>query len=215
MAVGNPIILAALTGLTQSTLGHYLELGNNSQELLEVTAGHTVAIRFLPYDIEIFLCPTKTNVQVLSYLSTPPDTIISGSLSAFTRLGLGGIAAESLQPGDIVIQGNVDVARKVQNIFSKLDVNWEEQLAKHIGSKASKSALNMLRNSSNWISESLIAFRTDLVEYLREESRTVPTDAETFRLYSDIDNARSDIERLSQRIERLYGLHTSTSSRTR
>jgi len=73
----------------------------------------------------------------------------------------------------------------------------------------------MLSNSSNWISESLIAFRTDLVEYLREESRTVPTDAETFRLYSDIDNARSDIERLSQRIERLYGLHTSTSSRTR
>jgi ubiquinone biosynthesis protein UbiJ len=62
---------------------------------------------------------------------------------------------------------------------------------------------NFLRVGQNWSQESINTFKLNTSEFLQEETRNLPAKPEMEIFYRQIDNLRTDFDRLQSRIERL------------
>ena len=62
---------------------------------------------------------------------------------------------------------------------------------------------NLFRLSGKFIGESSRTLAQDITEYLQEEARWLPTRTEVNYFLNDIDELRSDVDRVDARIQRL------------
>ena len=62
---------------------------------------------------------------------------------------------------------------------------------------------NLFRSSQNWTEETIETFKLNSKEFLQEETRDLPAGPEADIFYQQVDQLRSDFDRLSARIEQL------------
>jgi ubiquinone biosynthesis protein UbiJ len=203
MAGEHVLLTSAFTGILESALSAGLALAPNSRELLEPLAGKAVALRLRPFGKTVYLCPTGSKMQVLGEFSGRPDATLSGTIPAFARLGLGGEVRRSLASGEIEIEGDMDVARRFQALFAKLDLDLEARLARHTGSGIAAACFDLFRSGTAWTRAVTHTLRQDLAEYWQEETRELPTPVEVDAFYRAVDGLRADGERLEARLQRL------------
>jgi ubiquinone biosynthesis protein UbiJ len=203
MAVTHPFLAGALAGTLESAISHYLALDPRSPELLAPIAGKLIALRLKPLGT-LYLCPAASSVQVLAEPgAVEPDVILSGTPLAFARLGLGGSAEESLFAHEIEVEGDADTARRLRNLFEKLEIDWRAHLACYTGEGFAAASLGLLSAGAAWIRDTADALRTNLAEFWQEESRELPTHPEIDALFGEVDRLRADRDRLEARIKRL------------
>jgi len=213
MARNHLLLNTALTEILERALNSYLGSALHSRELLAPIVGKIIAFHLKPWGSFIYLCPTESNVQVLTDLSEPPDVTLSGTLSAFAKLGWSGASRQSLATGEIEIEGDLDTARHFQNLFAQLDLNLEVLLARYLGSSFASNSLNLLSNGIAWTRHAADTLQQNLAEYWQEETRELPTQIEADAFYREVDRIREDSDRLEARIARLQdGVPATTPS---
>jgi ubiquinone biosynthesis protein UbiJ len=84
-------------------------------------------------------------------------------------------------------------------------------LARYTGDSVAQRLTGFLRGSRDWTQHTLTSFRLNLEEFLQEETRDLPAKAEAELLFQNIDNSRSDVDRLLARIDRLQNAQNKTS----
>jgi ubiquinone biosynthesis protein UbiJ len=131
------------------------------------------------------------------------DCTIKGSAMALYRMIRREDTAQSLSSGEVEIQGDSRVAQRFSDILKSVEIDWEELSSKLIGDFAAHKVGNVAREFKGWFDEALIALRMDTSEYLREESGVLPTRVEIVAFMEQIDQFRSDVDRLEARIRRL------------
>ena len=119
------------------------------------------------------------------------------------RLALGEDYMPMLKSGILKIEGDVETVDRLHAIFTQVEVDWEEIISKYVGDSLAYQSSVFARRAKNYLRRSGENFRLDVGEYLQEESRIVPTRAETDRFLHDVDALDADIERLEARVSRL------------
>jgi ubiquinone biosynthesis protein UbiJ len=109
----------------------------------------------------------------------------------------------SIFSGEVKIGGDMNTGRKFQDLFAKLDINLEEQLARYAGDTIAHNISQLFRVGQNWSKESIETFRLNASEFLQEETRDLPAGPEVDIFYAQVDELRTDFDRLQSRIERL------------
>ncbi len=196
-----PEVFASLFG---DAMGRFLQLSTNSQQYLSPIAGKVIALKFVPFDWQIYLCPSETTVEILPSFEAEPDVSFTGSPLAFAQMGLGGSPLRVLFSGGVVIEGDMKVARRFQRLFNKLEFDWEGLAARFIGPSFAAQIVSDLRESHAWRVETVEAFQQNVAEYLQEESRELPAPAEAELFNAEVDTLRADCDRLEARVLRLY-----------
>ena len=191
-------------GALETALNHYLALDKNLAGLLAPLAGKVVAIKITPGPKIIYCCPTPNSMQLLETYHGEIHATLSGSLSALGSMGLSATPMHALFKGDVHIEGDLELARKLQNLFAKLDIDLESKLAVYTGETMANRLFDLLNSGKHWSRQSLSTFRYNLQEFLQEESRDLPAQAEAELLFQQIDDCRSDFDRLQARFQRLY-----------
>jgi ubiquinone biosynthesis protein UbiJ len=79
----------------------------------------------------------------------------------------------------------------------------EKQLAHYTGDSLAHNISQFFRSGQNWSKESIETFRLNASEFLQEETRDLPAVPEMDIFYRQIDELRTDFDRLQSRIERL------------
>ncbi len=200
------LIKPILTGVLETALNRYLALDEDATVFLQPLSGKVIAITIQPFAETVFFCPTENSIQVLEDYVGDVDTRIEGSLSA---LGLTLLAADTLQTEDkLKIEGDTHSGHQFQQLFKKLDIDLEEQLAKLTGDVIAHKIGTLFRSGKSWSQQTLETFRLNLEEFLQEESRDLPAIAEAEIFYQQVDVLRSDVDRLEARIKRLTGTLT-------
>ena len=194
-----PLLIAAI----ETALNTYLTLDQHIEEYLTPMAGKVLAVRVTPFDETLYLCPTHDRIQLLEHYEGEVDTTLSGSLSALGLMGLSATPMRSLFKGEVKIEGDTQLAHKLQRLFEKLDINLEAKLARYTGDRFAQRLSGFFRGSRDWTEHTMTSFRLNLEEFLQEETREVPAKAEAELLFQQIDACRSDVDRLDARIERL------------
>lgn len=197
------VIKPLLIGVLESALNKYILLDQNSSLMLTPLAGKVIAINIQPFDETIYLCPSKDSIQLLNQFPDQPDTILTGSLSTLGLMGLSATPMRALFSGEVTIEGDISTGQKFQELFAKLDINLEPQLAKFTGETIAHNISQFFRTSKEWSKESLETFRLNAAEFLQEETRDLPAKPEMDIFCQHVDELRTDFDRLQSRIERL------------
>jgi len=194
-----PLLMSAL----ETALNHYLALDRNSGVYLAPLTGKVIAVTITPFNETIYLCPTADSIQLLDYSPDQPDTQLTGSVFALGLMGLSSKPMRSIFSGEVKIEGNMNTGRKFQELFAKLDINLEQQLARYTGGTIAHNISQFFRAGQEWSKESIETFRLNASEFLQEETRDLPAGPEVNIFYRQIDELRTDFDRLQSRVERL------------
>jgi ubiquinone biosynthesis accessory factor UbiJ len=194
-----PLIIATL----ETALNHYLALDDNAAVFLAPLAGKIIAVTVEPFNETIYLCPTPEKIQCLENFVGQVDTTISGSLIALGLMGLSAKPMRSVHNGEVKIDGDLDVGRKFQELFDKLDLNLEKKLAQFTGENIAHTVSQIFRTGKNWTAETLETFKLNTAEFLQEETRDLPAKSEADIFYRQVDTLRMDYDRLAARVARL------------
>ena len=184
-------------------LNKFLEMDQNRAFFLTPLSGKIIAMTLLPFNETIYLCPTSDSIQLLDYSPDQPDTQLTGSVFAFGLMGLSSKPMRSIFSGEIKIEGDMQTGRKFQELFAKLDINLEQQLARYTGDTIAHNISQFFRAGQNWSKESIETFRLNASEFLQEETRDLPAVPEADLFYAQVDELRTDFDRLQSRVERL------------
>ncbi len=194
-----PLLISAL----ETALNQYLSLDEDVSLFLAPLAGKVIAVKVLPFNETVYLCPTETNIQILDQYINQPDTIISGSPTALGLMSLSATPMHSVFTGKVHIEGDMDTGRHFQALFDKLDIDMEEKLSHYTGDIVAHQIGRFFRNSSDWSQESIETFKLNLTEFLQEETRDLPSRPEIDIFFQQVDRLRSDYDRLNARLDRL------------
>jgi ubiquinone biosynthesis accessory factor UbiJ len=196
-------IKALLMHALEIALNQYLSLDPNASTFLAPLAGKVIKVTISSFNESLYLCPSADAIQLLDFSSEPVDTQLTGSVFAFGLMGLSSKPMRSIFSGDIQIEGDMQIGRKFQTLFSKLDINLEPHLARYTGDSVAQHISHFFRSGHEWSKESIESFRLNVSEYLQDETRDLPSEPEVAIFYNQVDELRTHFDRLSSRIERL------------
>lgn len=201
-----------LIGVLETALNQFLALDDHLEHYLTPIVGKVIAVHITPFNEILYLAPAHDRIQLLENYAGEVDATLSGSLSALGLMGLSATPMRSLFKGEVKIEGDTQLAHKFQRLFEKLDINLQAKLARYTGDSVAQRLTGFLRGSRDWTQHTLTSFRLNLEEFLQEETRDLPAKAEAELLFKNIDNCRSDADRLLARIERLQNAQNKTSA---
>ena len=179
-----------------------LRLDRETLQRLGDLDGRVICIEFRDLGRRIYLHPSEAGFRMSETAVQSPAVTLRGSVTVFARLGLGGAGAE-VAPGDLEIEGDVALCQKMQRILQRLDLDWEEPLARLFGDPLGHALGQGLRAAHAWHVQAFKTMSADAAEYLREEARLVPTRRELDGFFDSVDTLRADVDRLEARIRRL------------
>ena len=195
---------AALTlaAVLETAINRWLRLDETSLDRLQPLQGRIIEWYIDGLGRSLYFVPGPQSMQVLSRYEGEVDTTISaglgGLLQSLTRRPEDALFEHSLR-----ISGDTELGQAFQDLLTSVDVDWEEQLSHITGDSIAHQAGKTLRALQLWLSDSSRTLRLDLSEYLQEEARILPTRIEIQHFLDQVDQLRTDTDRLEARIRRL------------
>lgn len=190
------------TFFLEKTLNQTLRLDPLSLAALGKLSDKIITIELQGMDLRFSLFPDAQGVTVLAnyqgntdvYISSAPFTLLQLFLHSEPRL---------IHHPDITITGDISVLQKLSNIFKAMDIDWEAHWAKWIGDVPSHHLTQMWQRGQKYSQERVVVLQQNCTEYLQEEIRSIPAILEMEHFLNQIDVLRNDVERLTQRLQRL------------
>lgn len=135
------------------------------------------------------------------------DLVLRGSVFDFMGLALmkkkSALAAIPIQ-----ISGDMEVAKQFKDLFSKLEIDWEEQLAWVVGDTLAYPIAQFLKSLSQWAKQSVATLSQNMTDYVQAEMDYLVPEEELQVFFSEVDDLRDDLARLQVRIGRLRGVNS-------
>ena len=188
----------ALDTLT-TVINQYLNLDPDSGARLKALEGKTLKLVIKP--ISLFFCFEETGLIVKSDIGEQQaDATIDGYPLAFIQLHLSSKDAPNLFKQDLRIEGDIEFGQAVRDLFSKLDIDWEELLAGFTGDMVANQLGKLFEQGKTFFQEVSSSTVETLTEYLQEEAKHLPCREEVDDFCNDVDSLRFRVDRLQAKV---------------
>ena len=187
----------------ETAFNQYIALDPEAMPRFEDMEGKIIAIEITGLNETLYLFPGMDGIMVMSDFDGEADTTLTGTPLALARLSLEKNAMPVLFSGDVRITGDTRLGHQFKKILAGLNIDWEEQLSRVSGDMLAHQIGNGVREFAGWFKRSQQSCEMDMGEYLQEETRVLPAQAEVNRFVKNVDSLRSGIDRLQARIDRL------------
>lgn len=181
-----------------------LSLDPEAQDKVAALDGKVITVKFLPWEEAWQITFENKQVNFLSGEHGPADLTITG-----TPLGLlGGMLAwhNSTEQGlwllsDLSIAGDINLGRQFMELFSSLEVDWEEYIAQIFGDTIARQLSNLAHKFRKWSSVTKERLLQNISEYLQEESALLAPPCGIRDFLHEVDELRLRVDRLAARIK--------------
>lgn len=191
--------LEFLLTAVESILNRIIALDPVALADLSRLGGKSVAIEITDLKRTVYLHPGPKGFSLTHVAPDHIDTTLSGNRIDFVAAS----ARKDKRDTPLRVDGDADLAASIQGALSRLDIDWEEELSHVCGDVLAHEIVTQIRGMSAWCSDTRNSLKTDLREYLVEESGLTPHPIELGDFISDVDRLRADSDRIEARIERL------------
>ncbi|TCT22823.1 ubiquinone biosynthesis accessory factor UbiJ [Thiobaca trueperi] len=204
----------ALLAVLEQTINRYIALDPEGAAAFDALTGRIIGIEVKGFGTRITIVPGVRGLQLFGDYDAEPDCLIRGTPLGLARMGMAERKETQLLSGEVEITGDTALGQALSAAFARLEVDWEEQLARLIGDPFAHQVGNQFRAASQWGQRTSDSLTANLKELLQEERRLVPTRYEVDAFLAQVDTLRDDVERLAARVERLArhatesGLHS-------
>ena len=189
--------------LIQRLVDGALDLNPETRAALAGFSGRVV-------DLEIIGAGTlRLRIEVDGLRVGPRDSAIDADVSirgaplSLLRFALTPEREALILDDDVTLSGDIGLATRLQQVAARIDVDFEEALARRIGDVPAHELMRALLGLRDWAQDAGSSLLADVSEFLRHESGMTPLGEEAERFAQQVDDLRDDVERLDARIIRL------------
>jgi len=125
---------------------------------------------------------------------------ISGRLSAFIAAAAAEHSSDSIFKGELNFSGDIATAKQFQTFAQSLNIDWHEPVAQLLGDPIGHSLATGIGKLSGWLFRTAGSVNKDISEYLQEEIRVTPSELEQQHFFQQVDQLRSQTDRLNAKI---------------
>ena len=128
----------------------------------------------------------------------------------FAALAASDDPAATLINSGIELEGRSTSLINLQQVISKMDVDWEAPLVEALGDVTGHQLAQTLRRFFRWSEGARASLKRQLSEYLLEEGRLTPPKAELEFFYDSVQSLSMRVERAQQQVEKLIAKAASS-----
>ena len=198
-----PGIMAALL---EAGINRVLSMDESTPQRLGRLAERMLQLEIEGIGITLFIAFTERRVEVGTRSDHEPDTTISGSpLALFTMAVPDGPGSWVEPESRVAITGDANLARDLERLFSQLEPDWEGSLSRVFGDVWGHQVAAGLKAGAEHAKESAGAAGEMVEEFIRREGGPLVRDTELAEFAGEIEDARSTLESLEERLVGMAG----------
>jgi ubiquinone biosynthesis protein UbiJ len=190
-----------LAGLLEAAINRLLATDQNSAQRLQRLDGRVVELQLQGLGIALFFTFTLHRVRVGLDAAREADTVISGSPPALFAMAMPEQDDAWGRPGSRVrISGDATLARDIERLFSRLDLDWETELSRWLGDVIGYQVAAGARGALEQLRAAAADFEEMTGEQLRRAGGMLAQQAD-IRTFSDaVDELRDATSRLEAKL---------------
>ncbi len=189
----------------EKVINYYLNLDPESHNKLIKLSGSVLKIELIATRLQFYIKITDNHIKLIQHHNDTADTVIRGTpLALLSLLQKNNENTHAvLQNNNITIIGNIEIAQQLKELFHQMEIDWEEYLSKICGDPIAHFISTQMSKFKSWSSQANQSLQRNINEYIHEEANLFPSHFAYVDLYDDIDTLRDDVERLTQRLDRI------------
>ncbi|MFI9651471.1 SCP2 sterol-binding domain-containing protein [Guyparkeria sp. GHLCS8-2] len=197
------MISTALRFGAETAINRLIQRDANARARLADLAGVVITFMIDHPRLTLTVTPTSNGLMWRATDDLPPDARIHTSGAALLAALQHEHASDSLFTGDLTIEGDEQAATRFLRALSELDIDWADWLAEKVGVSAAGVVEQAARKARQTGAEWRETRRIEQHDFLVHEARVIADDFDLPDFLDGVDEARSAVERLERRIERL------------
>jgi ubiquinone biosynthesis protein UbiJ len=186
----------------ENLLNRGIAASREAQRLNHALAGRRLRVELQGLPLSLQIAATDHGIALSDRTDDPADCTLSGLPLSLARLGLTGDPEVFRQRG-VSISGDPVLAQDFRRLLDLARPDWEEELSRLVGDVAAHQLGNAARGLLRWTMQAADTLGRDASEFLREESRNLPTRFEVDEFLDQVDELGGDIDRAEARLRRL------------
>lgn len=176
---------------------NYVSLDPDSSPYIKPLVGKVVQIDVAGLALRVVLVFNEQRVEVCDEFGAEADVVIRGAPVSLAAVASG---RTGLMQSGVIIEGEIETAKRFSKLLERIDIDWEEQVATIAGDQ-SAHALGRLRDgTSRWVHQFQAGMERNVAAYLRDETRYLPHQWEIDEFIDDVDNLRDRVDRLLEKV---------------
>lgn len=194
--------LLTFTATLETAINLWLKNDDRSKPRLHRLQGKVIELHLQEFSGSLFFFTAARGVQVLTHYEGSADATITSSMTGLIASHFKN-TEDALFSGNIKIAGDTELGEQFQELLTDVDFDWEEQLSRITGDVMAHQAGKLVQGARQLVSQGSATLMQDTTEYLQEEARLLPTRLEIEHFLEQVDDLRSDFDRLDARLQRL------------
>lgn len=170
-----------------------------SIERLTVLEDKVIVLEFADLKLKFYWLFENHYVRILSTWREEVDASIAGPLAAIVKLGL----SKARIAKDLTVSGDMHLVEAFKDLFSKLDIDWQSQLAPLLGDAMAFKVTQSTQSVGSWLKNSMQSLHENTKEYLTEESGCLPPRLLFTHFTREVRQLNREVDRLAARIQHL------------
>jgi len=131
------------------------------------------------------------------------DCTIKTSISTLRELKAEQQITELIKKNALDLTGDVKVAQHFASVAENLDIDWQSELANHIGDIPTHKLMQLGKRISEKVQFATKQVNADASEYLVHEKRLVVTRSQVEQFNQQVNEVSKQVDELNQRISQL------------
>jgi ubiquinone biosynthesis protein UbiJ len=199
------MISQLLTSTLEVLINKALSLSTTNASLENLTQKTlTLELADLGFPLSFTVYKTIKNSQIMvTALTERADCTINTSLSTLRELKAEQQIAELIKQDKLDLTGDIKVAQQFASVAENLDIDWQSELANHIGDIPTYKLIQLGKRVSTKVQFAAKQIKADASEYIVHEKRLVVTRSQIEQFNQQVVKVVEQVNELDQRISQL------------
>ena len=199
-----------LCSALEFAINHALALNINGAGVLHILEQKTLTILLTELGFPLSFSINDNKILVTS-LTQRSDCTINTSVKTLLELKQEQQITELIKQEKLDVQGDIKVAQQFANIAESLEIDWQSEIAKHIGDIPTYKLSQLGKKIAKRLNFASQQIQADASEWLVHEKRLVVTSSQIDNFSQQVTEISKQTDTVSARIQRLtQKINTST-----
>jgi len=146
----------------------------------------------------------NTNNRILvTGLIDRADCTVNTSIKTLQKLKAEQQITELIKQGKLDLTGDIKVAQQFASLAENLDIDWQSELANHIGDVPTHKLLQLSKKVADKVQFAAKQIKADASEYIVHEKRLVVTRSQIEQFNQQVNDVSRQVDGIADRIANL------------